>query len=97
MAIEAKRQELVEATERLPAQSHGAKLARSASVGLDQLEAIICEPLDPDDVKQRRLVGDMALAVNKLFFQAAAQAYQARRDDDLARLIQLIAEESAKP
>lgn len=68
-------------------------LARASVRGLQQLYAIIDAPLDPDDVKQRRLIGDMAFAANKLFQRAASGE---RHDDVLRRLAELMEAEAAK-
>ena len=66
-------------------------LGATSLQGLRRLHEIVSEPLDPDDLKQRRLVGDMAVAVNKLFMRAAEGEFRARRDDALGRLLALIA------
>lgn len=78
------RAELVELAETLPAGSAAAKLSRIALRGLDQLEEIIDQRLDMDDLKQQRLVGDMALGVNKLLVKAA---HEERRVDMIGQLL----------
>ncbi len=70
-------------------------LGRASLSGLHQLARLIEEPLDPDDVKQRRLIGDMALGVNRLFMRAAEGEFRARHDDVLGKLLKSIRAEKA--
>lgn len=55
--------------------------------GVRQLYRIISQPLDFDDPKQMRLVGDMSLGINRLFLRAAESE---RQGDVLGRLLALI-------
>ena len=94
--IEDRRDELIELEASLPVGSPAAKLSRNALLGLDRLEEILRQPITPEmDVKQQRLIGDMAIASEKLLMQAAGQEFQMRRDDALGRVLELIAAERA--
>ena len=71
-----------------------AQVAAAASLkGLQQLYRIIDQPLDYQDMKQMRLVGDMALGVNRLFMKAAKEE---REGDVLTTLLDIIKAEKAK-
>ncbi len=72
----------------LPAELMGA----AAVKGLRQLYAILDQPLDPDDLKQQRLIGDMALGVNKLL---ARHVEREGREDTIGRLLALIEAEKS--
>lgn len=54
-------------------------LGRASLAGLHQLVRIVEQPLDFDDLKQVRLIGDMALGANKLLQRHA----QGERNHDL--------------
>ncbi len=47
-------------------------------------------------LKHRRLIGDMAQGANRLFMRAAEGEYRAKRDDALAALLQMLAEDRKK-
>lgn len=73
-------------------------LGATSLEGLRRLYELVSLPLEPpcdDNLKRQRLVGDMALGVNKLFMRAAEGEFRARRDDALTRLLEQIAEERA--
>jgi hypothetical protein len=70
--------------EQLPAPQ---ALGRAALGGLQQLIRIIEQPLDLDDLKQQRLVGDMSVAACKLFMRAAEGEFQARKQGALEQLL----------
>jgi hypothetical protein len=42
--------------------------------------AIVRQPLDPTDLKQQRLIGDMSLGTLKLNVRVAEGQYRAKRD-----------------
>ncbi len=54
-------------------------LGRASLMGLHQLVRIVEMELDPDNLKQLRLIGDMALGANKLLQQHA----EGERNKDL--------------
>jgi hypothetical protein len=63
-------------------------LRETARQGLLRLREIVSQPLDLQDLKQQRLVGDMAVATCRLFMRAAEGELQARRrDGDLSALM----------
>jgi hypothetical protein len=67
-------------------------LGRASLAGLHQLIRIIEQPIDPDDLKQQRLIGDMALGANKLLQRHA----QGERNHDLvAKLLAILEAEKA--
>ena len=65
-------------------------LGRAALSGSHQLIRIIEQPLDMNDLKQQRLIGDMAGTALRLFVRAAEGEFQARRDDVLGQLLAAI-------
>jgi hypothetical protein len=68
-------------------------LGRIALNGLYQLARIVEQPLDMDNLKQQRLIGDMALGANKLL-QRHAQGE--RQHDMIGKLIAAIEAEEAE-
>ncbi len=77
--------------------SPGEQLGRAAISGLTKLEQIIALPLNEDDPKQMRLIGDMSLGVCKLFQRAAEGAFRAQEGNALLQLLeQLKAQQSEK-
>lgn len=79
------------------------KLAAGASEGLSlgiETVQLVREVLARDreaiDVKLLRAGNDAGASLYKSALSAQQAQYQAQRDDDLARLIQIIAEERAK-
>lgn len=76
-------------------------LGRASLSGLYQLVRLIEQPLDvrqkrdhqvlPHELKVQRLVGDMALAANKLFARVAEGELRGRQADALGRLLEEIA------
>lgn len=80
----------------LPSQGSAADLlSHAAHQGLQRLYEIVSTPLDWDDPKQVRLIGDMALGVSRLALRAAEGEFRARRDDALTRLLEEIQHERA--
>ena len=80
----------------LPAQGSAADLlSHAAHQGLQRLYEIVSTPVDWDDLKQVRLIGDMALGVSRLALRAAEGEFRARRDDALTRLLEEIQRERA--
>jgi len=68
-------------------------LGRASLVGLHQLVRIVEQPLDFENLKQLRLVGDMALGANKLLQRHA----QGERNHDLiGKLLAAVAAEEAE-
>ena len=70
-------------------------LGMTSREGLLRLYELLRRPLDAEDLKAQRLVGDMALGVNRLLMRAAEGEFRARRDDALARVLEQIAAERA--
>lgn len=68
-------------------------LGRSALSGLYQLIRIVEQPIDLADLKQQRLIADIALGTTKLFARAAEGEFRARRDDAVMQLIEKLAAE----
>lgn len=79
-------------------------LARTARDGIQQLRRIINMPVNaclgdnglpatPHDQKTLRLIGDMALGVQKIFVRAAEAEFRVRQSDSLQRLFEEIAAE----
>jgi len=62
-------------------------LGRASLVGARQLVRIVELPLDPENLKQMRLIGDMALGANKLL---ARHAQGERNHDMIGRLLAAI-------
>ena len=87
---------LSEASAMLPQGSSGQQLAEVALKGLRRLEEIIDMPLDQDNPKQMRLVGDMALGVCKLFQRAAEGAFKAQQGNTLVALLEALKEAQAR-
>jgi hypothetical protein len=69
-------------------------LARVSLSGLYQLGRIVEQPLDMDNLKQQRLIGDMALGANKLF---KSHAEGERNTDLIGRLLELLEAEKSNP
>jgi hypothetical protein len=69
--------------------------------GLHRLEEIVSIPITEELVREQpktaRLVGDMAVAANRLLMRAAEGSFRARRDDALARLLDELRAEGALP
>jgi hypothetical protein len=59
-------------------------LGRASLLGLHQLCRIVEQPLDMDNLKQQRLIGDMALGANKLL---KSHAEGERNHDLIGRLL----------
>ena len=79
------------------------KLAAGASEGLalgietvQLVRRVLAEQGEAIDVKLLRAGNDAGASLYKSALSAQQAQYQAQRDDDLARLIQIIAEEKAK-
>ena len=103
MAEQAKRELVARAVEleaRLPADvmtrpveslAPAEALGRAALSGIHQLIRIIEEPLqmglEPEALKQRRLIGDMSLGAGKLYMRAAEGEFQQRRPGALDELL----------
>src|SRR5262249_24873817 len=66
-------------------------LGRAALAGLHQLIRLIEQPIAESDVKQQRLIGDLALGVNRLFVRAAGAEFRDRRNDALQELLRDVA------
>jgi hypothetical protein len=69
-------------------------LGRAAYEGAKRLLEICSERLDPEDVKQRRLVVDMSAIALKLQIRVSQGEYKARRDGAMAQLLAQVAEEA---
>lgn len=69
-------------------------LGRAAMSGLHRLIEIVETPLDKDDLKQMRLIGDMALGACKLFMRAAEGEFRQRNSDNLGKLLEMLRKES---
>jgi hypothetical protein len=65
-------------------------LGRASLMGLHQLVRIVEQPLDPENLKQMRLIGDMALGANKLLQKHAEGE---RNHDLIGKLLAAIAAE----
>jgi hypothetical protein len=69
-------------------------LGRAALSGIHQLIRIIEEPLamglEPEALKQRRLIGDMSLGAGKLYMRAAEGEFQQRKAGALDQLLEEI-------
>jgi len=72
-------------------------LRETARLGLQRLREIVSQPINPGDLKQQRLVGDMSLAVCKLFMRAAEGEFRARRGDALTALLARLQAAQANP
>jgi hypothetical protein len=59
-----------------------------------QLLRIVSQPLDFDNLRQLRLIGDMALGTLKLNVRVAEDKFRAKKDGALAQLLAEIAEEA---
>jgi hypothetical protein len=106
MAEEAKRSLEVEARAleaRLPADvmtapieglPAAAALGRAALSGIYQLIRIVEQPLDLADLKQQRLIGDMALGASKLLARAAEGEFRARKSNAIEELLAQISLEN---
>lgn len=68
-------------------------LDRAALSGARQLVAIIERPIDWDELKQVRLIGDMAAVAMRLSVRVSEGQFRARRDDALARLLASLAKD----
>lgn len=80
----------------------GEALARVAWKGLEQLDKLLSIDLPIDDpiemrenVKLWRLVGDMAIAANRLLIQAGTDGARSQRDTQLAMLLAEIRSDKA--
>ena len=77
-------------------------LSQGTGRGLQQVIAIIGQPLTRDadgklcDLKQQRLIGDLALGMTRLFVRAAESEFRARHDDVLDKLLAMIEAEKVK-
>lgn len=72
-----------------------AALGRAALSGLRQLIRIIEQPLNLEDLKQQRLLGDMSLGAVKMLARTAEGEFRARRSDAIEKLLAQIAAENA--
>ncbi len=88
--------EVIAGPKPVTAMSAAEALGATSLKGLQRLYEIVCEPLNPEDLKQRRLVADVAIAANKLFMQAAEGQFRQRRDDAVVELLERLALERAK-
>ena len=73
------------------------KLSEVASVGLDRLAEIVSMPLDQADVKQMRLIGDMALGACKLLQRASEASLQAQQQDRIGEILERLANAGKEP
>jgi hypothetical protein len=72
-------------------------LARVSLKGLRRLDEIMTVPVtDQMDVREKRLIGDMAVAACKMFMRAAEGEFQARKAGALDELLAEIREAKAK-
>lgn len=72
-------------------------LGQVALLGLQRLYELVSKPIDDDmDLKEKRLIGDMALGANKLLMRAADTAFRAKRDDALTKLLEQLASEKGE-
>jgi hypothetical protein len=71
-------------------------LGRAALSGARQLIRIVEQELNPADLKQCRLIGDMSVAALKLRVRVAEGSLQERRTDAILQTLEMIAKERMK-
>lgn len=71
-------------------------LDRAALSGARQLVQIVEREIDWDELKQVRLIGDMAAVAMRLSVRVSEGQFRARRDDALARLLASLARDDQK-
>lgn len=75
--------------------STGELLSLATTEGVKRLYEIVTRPIDWDELKQVRLIGDMSLGVSRLAMRAAEGEFRARRDDALTMLLEEIQRDRA--
>lgn len=71
----------------------GVELTEAARAGVRQLHAIITQPLDMENLKQQRLVGDMALAAMRLLARVQEAQFRHQHQDRVMEVLERIAAE----
>lgn len=72
-------------------------LSETAMLGLRRLREIVSLPLDRDDPKQMRLIGDMSLGSIKVFQRAAEASLQAKQQDRIGEILERLAQAGREP
>lgn len=67
-------------------------LGRATLSGIRRLIEIVEQPVDLSDLKQQRLIGDMALGAAKLYMRAAEAEFRGRQQGELVELLEKLAE-----